>query len=640
MNQDSDKAETITVDVYVKEKTDEGIKVILTETDKDTGIFEGDVFFTETKKYSGNRLKVSEGDKVYVDYTYFETRDSDKIEDMVVIGDKAEIAKESVNLSTNNNDDYYEDNKTETINSSIKWLDELGADYTIDGFGVIEMVHPGLNVSQQLIDIPLVHVWSDTDPQGIQVEAIETGADTGMFYADVDFVDEGSSHLSLQVSNGDTVTASFVDGLSSSSSSEDYDSDKQITDTVKIIHKYMPPLKQMSHGATMDGVICKASLVKLYKLSSSGHHSNVVCVKSTSVDKLMERGYSVAVHTPSSLSKSLDEFTISDELKKTIREKVDDGTYQSVFVGIIDNEGVERYHYGTTAKGEDSIDENTIFEIGSISKVFTSLILADMVLNNEISLDDSIDKFLPETVKPPTWNGDKITLLDLATHTSGLPVMPNYPPNPDLDKEYEYDKEGLYQYLSDFQLSREIGSQYEYSNTGGSLLGHVLSLHAEKSYEHTLKERILDKLGLDSTCVNQCDELRDRFATPHSLGEEADEAIFDDAMAGAGGVRSSGNDMLAFLSYAMDLDDSELQPAFELAQTPNHQINEILYTGLGWAIIDNGERNIVWHNGATHGFASFVGYDSDSEQGVVVLTNSQALVDEIGLDVLDFSIEE
>ena len=329
-----------------------------------------------------------------------------------------------------------------------------------------------------------------------------------------------------------------------------------------------------------------------------------------------------------------------DALQKMIVGKVDSGEYESIFVGIITKNGTEQYHYGNTGEGEKPIDENTIFEVGSISKVFTSLILADMVANNEISLDDTIEKFLPENVETPTWNGDKITLLDLATHTSGLPRMPNYPPNPDLDKEYEYDKEGLYEYLSDFQLSREIGSQYEYSNTGGSLLGHVLSLHAEKSYEQTLKERILDKLGLDSTCVNQCDELRDRFATPHSLGEEADEVIFDDAMAGAGGVRSSGNDMLAFLSYAMDFDDSELQPAFELAQTPNHQINEILYIGLGWVIIDNGERNIVWHNGATHGFASFVGYDSDSKKGVVVLTNSQVLVDEIGLDILDFSVEE
>ena len=149
-----------------------------------------------------------------------------------------------------------------------------------------------------------------------------------------------------------------------------------------------------------------------------------------------------------------------------------------------------------------------------------------MVVNEEINLDDPIDKFLPEDVKTPSFDGTKITLLDLSTHTSGLPVMPNYPPNPDLDKKYEYDKDGIYEYLSDFVLHREIGSQYEYSNTGGSLLGHVLSLHEGKSYEETLKERVMDKLGMDSTCVNQCStEIQDRFVKPHSSGEQVDNLV-------------------------------------------------------------------------------------------------------------------
>ena len=400
------------------------------------------------------------------------------------------------------------------------------------------------------------------------------------------------------------------------------------------------PLKQMSHGATMDEVVCNTNLVKMYKISSSGYHNKAVCVKSSSIDKLLQRGYSVAVHTSSLLSKILNEFTISDTLKETIRERIDNGTHQSLFVGIIDKEGTEQYYYGQTAKDGNPIDENTIFETGSISKVFTSLILADMVVNGEVNLNDPIDKFLPENVQTPSKDGKQITLLDLATHTSGLPVMPNYPPNPDSDKEYEYDKDGMYEYLSDFEISREIGSQYEYSNTGGSLLGHVLSLQAGKSYEQTLKERVLDKLGLDSTCINQCDELQDRFAKPHALGEIVDEIGLDDEMAGAGGVRSSGKDMLVFLSYAMGLKDSELQKSFELTQTANHEINEILSIGLGWHIIQTDERNIVWHNGATNGFASFVGFDSDSKEGVVVLTNSQVLVDGIGLEILEFSVKE
>ena len=335
----------------------------------------------------------------------------------------------------------------------------------------------------------------------------------------------------------------------------------------------------------------------------------------------------------------LTQFTIPDILKESIRERVDNGTRTSLFVGIIDEGGIDQYYYGNVAKDEKAIDENALFEIGSISKVFTSLILADMVENSDVNLDDSIDKFLPENVQTPTWEGQKITLLDLATHTSGLSVMPNYPPNPNLDKEYEFTKDGMYEYLSDFEMPREIGSQYEYSNTGGSLLGHVLSLQSGKSYEMTLKERVLDKLGMDSTCIHQCDEIQDRFAKPHgALGELVDEVGLDEDMAGAGGIRSSAKDMLVFLSHAMDLEDSELQESFKLTQIPNHQINEFLSIGLGWHILQQGERTIVWHNGATEGFASFIGFDSGSKEGVIVLTNSQGLVDQIGWDVLNVNL--
>ena len=111
----------------------------------------------------------------------------------------------SENISEND----YDDNMSET--KSIKWIDEIDADYTVGGFGLIEMVHPDLNISVQLIDIPVLHVWSDTDPQGIQIDAIETGPDTGVFYADVDFSDEESSYLQIHVSNEDRVIVSFED---------------------------------------------------------------------------------------------------------------------------------------------------------------------------------------------------------------------------------------------------------------------------------------------------------------------------------------------------------------------------------------------------------------------------------------------
>ena len=138
----------------------------------------------------------------------------------------------------------------------------------------------------------------------------------------------------------------------------------------------------------------------------------------------------------------------------------------------------------------------------------------------------------------------------------------------------------------------------------------------------------------------KCDELRDRFAKPHHLGKIVDELNLPDEMAGGGGIKSSGRDMLAFLSYAMGVKNSDLRDSFCLTQIPNHEISKMSSIGLGWSIINNGKKNIIGHNGGTDGFASFIGFDSDSHKGVVLLTNSQELVDKIGLDILEFNVEK
>lgn len=330
-----------------------------------------------------------------------------------------------------------------------------------------------------------------------------------------------------------------------------------------------------------------------------------------------------------------EEFVLSDSVKAVIRDNVNNGKHQSLFVGIVDENDVEYYYYGETAKDENPIDENTIFEIGSVTKVFTTLILADMVEKGEVNLNDPIDKFLPEGVSTPSKNERTITLFDLATHSSGLPRMPDNFPISDMNEQFQYDREEMYDSLSKVELSREIGSEYEYSNFGVSLLGHILSLQAGQSYEELLQERVLDKFGLESTCVKQCDELRDRFAKPHLFGFPANELNLSDDMSGAGEIRSSGKDMLTFLSYAMGLKDSDLRSSFELTQKVNRQIDDKLSIGLAWHMLQKEDRTIIWHNGATNGFTSFVGFDPESNQGVVVLTNSLNTVDDIGVWLLD-----
>ena len=184
----------------------------------------------------------------------------------------------------------------ETINDSIKnlkWLDENGADYSVGGFGVIRLDNNDLNTNKTLIDIPAVHVWSDTDKQGIPVDVIETGIDTGVFYADILLSGSDSSHLQLHISNGDTMTVSF----------EDEKSGKVLSDSIKVKSKYLPPLKQFQSGVSATDITCKDGLYLLQK-----YDSTPVCVNPDSISKLVKRGW--AKNNSESMSHSFSKVKI------------------------------------------------------------------------------------------------------------------------------------------------------------------------------------------------------------------------------------------------------------------------------------------------------------------------------------------
>lgn len=169
------------------------------------------------------------------------------------------------------------DNNTDTTSEkTIKWLNENGADYRVWGMGVIRLDNSDLNINKTLIDIPTAHVWSDTDPKGIPVDMIETGADTGVFYADIIFSSTESSHLQLQVSSGDTITASF----------EDESTNESLVDTTQILlKKYVSPSMQLELGVPMDEIQCKEGLI----LTKNARTGDPLCLKPQSVTKLKER---------------------------------------------------------------------------------------------------------------------------------------------------------------------------------------------------------------------------------------------------------------------------------------------------------------------------------------------------------------
>ncbi|HYG00352.1 MAG TPA: serine hydrolase domain-containing protein [Candidatus Saccharimonadales bacterium] len=119
-------------------------------------------------------------------------------------------------------------------------------------------------------------------------------------------------------------------------------------------------------------------------------------------------------------------FIITDDLKQTIRTLVDNGTNAAMVVGLVDANGTQFFGYGKTSNATNAttVNENTLFDLGSITKTFTTTLLADMVSHGEVNLDDPLENYLPATVKVPAYNGSKITLQDLATHSSGLPDYP------------------------------------------------------------------------------------------------------------------------------------------------------------------------------------------------------------------------
>src|SRR5437763_25452 len=179
-----------------------------------------------------------------------------------------------------------------------------------------------------------------------------------------------------------------------------------------------------------------------------------------------------------------------------------------IVVGVIEPNGRRVVAYGNLAQGDTrTLDGDTIFEIGSITKIFTSLLLADMVNRKEVALDDPAAKYLPENVRMPERSGKSITLLDLSTHTSGLPRLPsNLKPKDAANPYAGYRVEDLYQFLSSYELPRDPGSnlegsEFEYSNLGGGLLGHLLAYRAGTDYESLIGTRITRPLSMPDTGI-------------------------------------------------------------------------------------------------------------------------------------------
>lgn len=296
---------------------------------------------------------------------------------------------------------------------------------------------------------------------------------------------------------------------------------------------------------------------------------------------------------------------------------------QGIAIGLLGPDG-QRIVAGGTGAGA-GVDRGTLFEIGSITKVFTALILADMVNKGEVSLDDPAAKFLPSGHRMPEHGGRRITLRDLATHRSGLPRMADDMGSvDDPDGPFVgYTEAKLLAFLDHYQLTRDIGSQWEYSNLGAGLLGYLLARAAGTDYETLLRERITGPLDMNDTMITLSPSYAARLA-PAFDGYMRPARPWDIwVLTGAGGIRSSAADMLTFAQAALD-PKSPIAPAMRTALSVRAPgLHERVEQALGWIVMHpEPGRELLLHDGGTGGFRSVLALEPAKGRAAVTLINS------------------
>ena len=327
-------------------------------------------------------------------------------------------------------------------------------------------------------------------------------------------------------------------------------------------------------------------------------------------------------------------------VRAILTERVDAGRFAGVAVGVVSRDNQRRViAYGPNA-GVQPFDGNTVFEIGSITKTFTASILADMVKKGELTLDDPVVKFLPAGTVIPERDGRQISLLDLATQSSGLPGMPdNFKPKDNTNPYADYTVGQMYEFLGRYKLPRGIGEKYEYSNLGVGLLGHALALRAGRDYESVVIARVLRPLGMKDTRITLSPSMQRRLAPGHGPDGSAAHNWDLPTLAGAGALRSTVNDMLTYVRANADSMSKPLGATLALAHGARRPVSSVMAIGLAWHRLKTPAGNtLVWHNGGTGGYRTFAGYDEVTGQGIVVLSNTSQSVDDIGFHLLDASV--
>jgi serine-type D-Ala-D-Ala carboxypeptidase/endopeptidase len=319
---------------------------------------------------------------------------------------------------------------------------------------------------------------------------------------------------------------------------------------------------------------------------------------------------------------------------------IDSAILDSVVVGISVNGKTEIYGFGrgTTGSPKTPPTADSLFEIGSITKIYTAMLVADAERKALLKLDDPLSDFLPPGITAPTRDGEVITLKQLLNHTSGLPSLPKSVVAESENPYANYNETMLYNDLNTSTLESEPGEVQAYSNFGAGLAGFVVGKKLGRGYAAELADRVLVPLGLRSTSLGVSPAQRSQVVTGANDDLKPTVAWTFDALAPAGGLMSSARDQVRMLEAQLaslrkqNTDSTDPRPLAMLAAT--HKVlfeSKDSKTAYGWMIDGKGR---YWHNGGTGGYHSFVGFDPDKNIAVVVLAaTSSSLVDRLAISL-------
>ena len=325
------------------------------------------------------------------------------------------------------------------------------------------------------------------------------------------------------------------------------------------------------------------------------------------------------------LNNVTDNKDLQHSLEKRVSKFLESNKTCGLIIGVYKDGKTSIMCYGVTNKDlRVKPDSSSLFELASTSKLFTTNVLQILCDKGVLSLDDKIGDILKDKIKLPQI-AQNTTLRDLATHRSGFPSIPISFLAKMTDENNPYKDliiEDLYEYLKNCKDKKEDGN-YEYSNFGMGLLGHLLELKTTIKYEDLIKQELLSKLEMNQTTITLNDSLNKLLAQGYNENGKPNPIWTDNVLTGAGSFLSNGSDMIKFIRANLDSNYSSVSKS--LIKTHNKQYNNEF--GIGWAqptFMDNfmGNKNIIWHNGMAGGYSSYLSIDKTTNSGLIILTNT------------------